>query len=54
VALAWLVAHPTRPVPIIGSQNPDRIREAMAAPKLKMERKEWYAVLTAARGSPLP
>ena len=53
-ALGWLMAHPTRPVPIIGSQNPDRIREATAASKLKMERKEWYAVLTAARGSPLP
>jgi predicted oxidoreductase len=54
VALGWLLAHPTRPVPIIGSQNPDRIREAMTALKVKMERKDWYAVLTAARGSPLP
>ncbi|HEX9140512.1 MAG TPA: aldo/keto reductase [Steroidobacteraceae bacterium] len=53
-ALGWLVAHPIRPVPIIGSQNPDRIREAMAVLDLRLERKEWYAVLTAARGSPLP
>src|SRR5258706_10820803 len=30
VAYAWVMAHPSRPIPLIGSQNPTRIREAAA------------------------
>jgi predicted oxidoreductase len=51
---AWLMAHPARPIPIIGSQQPARIAEAAQALKLNIDRKAWYAVLTAARGAPLP
>jgi predicted oxidoreductase len=54
VAYAWLMAHPSRPIPIIGSQQPARIAEATAAVSVKLSRAEWYAVLTAARGAPLP
>jgi predicted oxidoreductase len=51
---AWLMAHPSRPIPIIGSQQPARIAEAAEALSVKLSRTEWYAVLTAARGEPLP
>ncbi len=54
VAYAWLMAHPSRPIPIIGSQQPVRIAEATAALSVKLSRAEWYAVLTAARGERLP
>ncbi|HEX9474125.1 MAG TPA: aldo/keto reductase, partial [Steroidobacteraceae bacterium] len=54
VAYAWVMAHPSRPVPLIGSQNPARIREAAAAYEVQLEREEWYQVLQAARGEPLP
>jgi 6-dehydroglucose reductase len=54
VAYAWVMAHPSRPVPLIGSQNPDRIREAAAAYELQLRRDEWYQILEAARGEPLP
>ena len=53
-AYGWLLAHPARPIPIVGSQQVARIAEAPAALKLKLSRTEWYAVLTAARGVPLP
>lgn len=54
VALAWLLKHPARIVPIIGSIQPQRIREAVAAAGLELTREEWYRLLTAARGEPLP
>ena len=54
VAYAWILAHPSRPIPIVGSQQPARIREAAEALKVSFTRAEWYAVLTAARGEPLP
>jgi len=54
VAYAWLMAHPSRPIPIVGSQQPARIAEATSALSVKLSRAEWYAVLTAARGQPLP
>lgn len=53
-AYAWLLAHPSKPIPIIGSQQPERIAEAAKALDVQLTRPEWYAVLTAARGVPLP
>jgi predicted oxidoreductase len=54
VAYAWVMAHPSRPVPLIGSQNPSRIREAAAAYEVQLRREEWYQILAAARSEPLP
>ena len=53
-AFAWIMAHPARPIPIVGSQNAARISESAAAYKVKWTRAEWYKVLVAARGEPLP
>lgn len=53
-AYAWLLRHPARPIPIVGSQQPARIAEAAQALAVSFTRPEWYAVLTAARGEPLP
>ncbi len=54
VAYAWVMAHPSRPVPLIGSQDPARIREAAAAYEVQLQRQEWYQILEAARGEPMP
>jgi predicted oxidoreductase len=53
-AYSWIMAHPARPIPIVGSQNPARIAEAADAYKINWTRADWYAVLVAARGVPLP
>lgn len=54
VALAWLLKHPAKIQPIVGSIKPDRIREAAKADELDLSREEWYRLLLAARGEPLP
>jgi predicted oxidoreductase len=53
-AFAWVMAHPARPIPIIGSQNAARIREAASALSVRWTRTDWYDVLVAARGENLP
>lgn len=53
-AYGWLMAHPAGIVPIVGSQTEDRIAEAPRALAMRWTRQDWYAVLVAARGEPLP
>jgi predicted oxidoreductase len=54
VALAWLLTHPSRIVPIVGSTNPANIRDAAKADLIELSREEWYGLLGAARTEPLP
>ena len=51
---AWIMAHPARPIPIVGSQHAERIREAADAYKVRWTRESWYKVLVASRGEKLP
>ncbi len=54
VALAWLLKHPSKILPVVGSTQPERIREAAKADDLDLSREEWYRLLIEARGEPLP
>ncbi len=51
---SWLMAHPAGIVPIIGSQQVERIAEGAQALTVRWSREDWYAVLVAARGEGLP
>jgi predicted oxidoreductase len=53
-AYGWLMAHPAGIVPIIGSQQAERIAEGTTALGMRWSRQDWYAVLVAARGVHLP
>jgi len=52
--LAWILAHPSRPIPILGTQRLDRIRDSADAFKVHLSRRDWYAVLESAQGERLP
>lgn len=54
IALAWLLKHPAKIVPIIGSVNVHNIRAAAQADEIDLSREEWYRLYVAARGEPLP
>ncbi|HTI49357.1 MAG TPA: aldo/keto reductase, partial [Planctomycetaceae bacterium] len=54
IALAWLLTHPAKMIPIIGSTNPDHIRDAARADGVELSREDWYRLLVAARGEKLP
>ncbi len=53
-AYSWLLAHPAGIIPIIGSQQAERITEGASALRVQWDRTDWYSVLVAARGVPLP
>jgi aryl-alcohol dehydrogenase-like predicted oxidoreductase len=53
-AYSWIMAHPARAIPIVGTQNIARIAEIPDAFKCQWSRQLWYDVLVAARGVPLP
>ena len=54
IALAWLLKHPSGIIPIVGSTDPENIREAARAAEIALSREEWYRLLDAARGERLP
>ena len=54
VSLAWLLKHPSGIVPIVGSNSPDHLRDAAKADAVELTRDQWYRILIAARGEPLP
>ena len=53
-ALGWIMAHPARVIPIVGTQRVERVAELPSAFEVRWSRRDWYDVLVAARGAPLP
>jgi predicted oxidoreductase len=56
VVLAWLMKHPARIAPVIGTVNPARIRACADAGRVagSLTRAEWYGLWVTARGSNIP
>ena len=50
VATAFLLAHPARILPVMGTNNLNRIKGLSAALDVKLSRTDWFALYTAARG----
>jgi len=47
ILVAWLLRHPAGIQPVIGTTNPQRIKETCAADNVGLTREEWYALLAA-------
>ncbi|MBI3146774.1 MAG: aldo/keto reductase [Pseudogulbenkiania sp.] len=54
LALAWLLHHPARPLPIVGSRRLASLHDAARAATLSLERQHWFALLEAAQGHAVP
>ena len=54
VLLAWLLRHPARIQPVVGTTNPERIAAACAAADVRLSREDWYRLFVTARGDTLP
>ncbi|MEL6610328.1 MAG: aldo/keto reductase, partial [Pseudomonadota bacterium] len=54
VAVAWLLAHPARIMPVMGTNNLSRIRGFSDALKVQMDRETWYELYTQALGTEVP
>lgn len=53
IAIAWLLRHPAKMQPIIGTTNADRVRDICKASDVALSRQEWYEIYLAA-GNKLP
>ena len=54
VATAWLLAHPSGILPVMGTNNIDRIKKFSDAEKVPMDRETWFELYTAAQGFEVP
>lgn len=54
VALAWLLRHPSRLIPVLGTTRPERLAGMAGALSVAMDRQDWFAILEASMGQPLP
>ncbi len=54
IALAWVLAHPSKPVALVGTQTPSRLAGYGAALSVSLDRGDVYRLLQAAEGVPLP
>ncbi|MFJ5759128.1 aldo/keto reductase family oxidoreductase [Neobacillus sp. NPDC093182] len=53
IAIAWLLRHPAKMQPVIGTMNVDRLKECCKASEIYLTREEWYEIYRAA-GNILP
>ena len=54
VAVAWLLAHPAGILPVMGTNNMNRIKGFSDALNVNMDRVTWYELYTAALGNEVP
>ena len=54
VALAWLLRHPARVLPVMGTGKIERLREAAAAENVMLDRQQWFAIWEASAGHEVP
>jgi predicted oxidoreductase len=54
LAYSWILAHPAGPIPILGTHRLERIEAAAKAAAIALEREDWYALWTAAKGHSIP
>jgi predicted oxidoreductase len=53
IAIAWILRHPARMQPIVGTTNPGRVKDICQASGVTLTRPEWYEIYIAA-GNKLP
>ncbi len=54
VAVAWLLAHPAGILPVLGTNNLDRIGSLSDATKVKLDRETWFEILSVGMGKEVP
>lgn len=53
MVMAWILRHPAKMQPIVGSMNPQRIADMCEGVRIELTRQEWYEIYRSA-GNVLP
>jgi len=54
VALSWILKHPAKFVPVTGSGKIERLKRAVDALSVELTTEQWFRVLVASQGHPVP
>ncbi|PFE02980.1 oxidoreductase [Bacillus cereus] len=54
IMYAWLLAHPANMMPIVGSGKLERVKTAIEATKLTLDRQQWFTIFESSNGHPVP
>ncbi|TCD14378.1 aldo/keto reductase [Oricola cellulosilytica] len=54
VALAWIMTHPANIMPVVGTNNPNRIERLSDCLKVDIDRETWFELWTLAEGKEVP
>ena len=54
IAIAFLLAHPSDVVAIVGTQNSERLSDVSSAKSVSLTREDVYRIVVASEGAPLP
>jgi len=54
LAYAWIFRVPGAPYAIVGSRRLESVQAALDGLRITLDRQDWYAILEAARGRPVP
>lgn len=52
--LAWILKHPAKVHPVIGTSNKDRIILSAKAMEINLELQDWFTLLASSQGHPVP
>ncbi|MCZ4409023.1 aldo/keto reductase [Cryomorphaceae bacterium 1068] len=52
--LAWILKHPIKVSPVIGTTNRERIKNSSRALELELELEDWFELLKASQGRKVP
>lgn len=54
VAIAWLLHHPARIIPVLGTNDMQRIARMQDALRVKLDRQTWFELYSLANGAEVP
>ncbi|MDO7486977.1 aldo/keto reductase family oxidoreductase [Peribacillus frigoritolerans] len=54
VMYAWLLKHPAKIIPIVGSGKKERLDSAIDSLNLSMEKEQWFNIFTSSMGHDIP
>ncbi len=52
--LAWILRHPAKVYPVVGTATPQRLTDAINATKIDLELEDWFLLLAASQGHRVP
>ena len=54
VAIAWILRHPARVIPVLGTGQLARLRDLAEAEQIDLDRQEWFEIWEASAGQEVP